>query len=160
MKVIYNKSTQTVIWEGGEYLVNGEPATVDDPCVLLNVVTVLPPEYDATTHTISALPYAMRDGQWRNDYKVTPIPPKDLATSSIAAAGIAAFESLSPAKQILWQPTRDALAALIREGKMADALGILSTMPTLYEDMDKDRQSILSALTPPIVNPTPDITPP
>lgn len=66
MKRIYNTETDTTLWRGETYLVDGQPATVEPPLVLLTEVERPDPVYEATTHRLERVaPYADLDaGEW------------------------------------------------------------------------------------------------
>ena len=65
-------------------------------------------------------------------------------TSAAWDAAAAAFAALSPGKQALWEPVRQAVGVAIKAGNFALAAEIIQTVPTLYDGMDADRETFLA----------------
>ena len=59
-------------------------------------------------------------------------------------AAAAAFKSLTPGKQALWEPVRAAVAAALQKGDFASAKTIIETVPSLYSGMETDRATFLA----------------
>ena len=89
MKRIINSATLKTVWRGEDYLVDGQPATVDPPLYLLAEVEREAPSYDAATHRLQTIPpFADLDtGEWvTTSYEVIALTPEEIAENEIRAA--------------------------------------------------------------------------
>jgi hypothetical protein len=89
----------------------------------------------------------------REAERIAAMTPEQLAARQLQAhlqavhdAAAQAFESLPLGKQILWENTRVQVQAKILKGEIAKVREILETIPSLYEDMEADREIFLDLL--------------
>jgi hypothetical protein len=97
MKRIHNTDTGKSVWRGTDYLVDGQPATVDPPLYLLTDVTRPVPDYDAATHRLQSSPAHadLETGEWvLSSYEQVELTEEEIAAREAEAVAAAKADAM------------------------------------------------------------------
>lgn len=85
-------------------------------------------------------------GDYTNEPIILPGGMSVAEARAVYVSASALFEAMSPGKRAYWEPIRQIVADLVRQGDLASPIAILETMPVVYADAEIDRDAFLALL--------------
>jgi|13_taG_2_1085334.scaffolds.fasta_scaffold02492_12 hypothetical protein len=125
------------------------PNNVPDNVTVVELTDAQADQVEAGINQTPRIFHALQDGslitmqEKLEADRIANLSPEELAIHTAHAAALQAFESLSPGKQALWQSVKDKTEKLILAGDFAGVVGLLQTVPDLYEGIEVERQMFL-----------------